>query len=95
MSRAWLNDNDSISRTIGCYFVQFQKNSSFHRNIKRSLYKVYFEQNQKHDSYLVISKKLLGKLVAEEDLDLLLNQQGYDIILRSKDIPAASLKNNI
>lgn len=80
---------------IGCYFVQFQKNSSFHRTIKRSPYKALFGTEPKtglHSSH--ISKELLEKLVTEEDLDHLLNQQDHDILLTPEDLPAASLENN-
>lgn len=95
MLRAWLIDNDTKNWAIGCYFVQFQKNSSFHRTIKRSPYKALFGTEPKtglQSSH--ISKELLEKLVTEEDLDLLLNQQDHDIILTPEDLPAASLENN-
>ncbi|GFU30028.1 integrase catalytic domain-containing protein [Nephila pilipes] len=42
MLHAWLNDNDTKNWAIGYYLVQFQKNSSFHRTIKRSHYKALF-----------------------------------------------------
>ncbi|XP_014487986.1 PREDICTED: KRAB-A domain-containing protein 2-like [Dinoponera quadriceps] len=95
MLRAWLIDNDTKNWAISCYFVQFQKNSSFHRTIKRSPYKALFGTEPKtglQSSH--ISKELLEKLVTEEDLDLLLNQQDHDIILTPEDLPAASLENN-
>jgi len=93
--RGWLIDNDTKNWAISCYFVQFQKNSSFHRTIKRSPYKALFGTEPKtglQSSH--ISKELLEKLVTEEDLDLLLNQQDHDIILTPEDLPAASLENN-
>jgi len=71
-----------------------QKNSSFHRTIKRSPYKALFGTEPKtglHSSHIL--KELLEKLVTKEDLDLLLNQQDHDIIL-TPDLSAASLENN-
>lgn len=91
MLRAWLIDNDTKNWAIGSYFVQFQKNSSFHRTIKRSSYKALFGTEPKtglQSSH--IPKELLEKLVTEEDLDLLLNQQDHDII----STPVASLEDN-
>ncbi|GFX50323.1 hypothetical protein TNCV_338581 [Trichonephila clavipes] len=81
------------SRLLLC--SQFQKNSSFHRTIKRSPYKALFGLEPKiglQSSH--ISKELLEKLVTEEDLDLLLNQQDHDITSTPEDLPVISLKNN-
>ncbi|GFU48137.1 integrase catalytic domain-containing protein [Trichonephila clavipes] len=96
MLRAWLIDNNTKNWALGCYFVQFQKNFSFHRTIKRSPYKALFGSEPKiwfQSSH--ISKELLKKLVTEEEnLDLLLNQQGHDITSTPEDLPVISLKNN-
>ncbi|GFS78158.1 SCAN domain-containing protein 3 [Trichonephila clavipes] len=95
MLREWLIDNNTKTWALGCYFVQFQKNSSFHRTIKRSPYKALFGSEPKiglQSSH--ISKELLEKLVTEKDLDLLLNQQEHDITSTPEDLPVISLKNN-
>lgn len=41
MLRNWMEDNKSMNWSIGCYFVPWQKNSSFHRIIGRS-YHAFF-----------------------------------------------------
>ncbi|GFY62117.1 integrase catalytic domain-containing protein [Trichonephila inaurata madagascariensis] len=95
MLRAWLIYNNIKNWTLGCYFVQLQKNSSFHRTIKRSPYKALFGAEPKigfQSSH--ISKGLLEKLVTEEDLDLLLNQQDHDITSTPENLPVISFKNN-
>ncbi|XP_071056140.1 KRAB-A domain-containing protein 2-like [Onthophagus taurus] len=89
MLRAWLIDNGTKNWGIGCYFVQFQKNSSFHRTIKRSPYKALFGTEPKiglHSSH--IPAELLEKLVTEEDLDQFLKQQQTDETDNSEDVPA-------
>ncbi|GFY31750.1 integrase catalytic domain-containing protein [Trichonephila clavipes] len=73
--------------------VQFQKNSSFHRTIKRSPYKVLFGSEPKigfQSSH--ISKGLL-ELITEEDLDLFLNQQDHNMTSTPEDLLVTSLKN--
>ncbi|GFY77447.1 integrase catalytic domain-containing protein [Trichonephila inaurata madagascariensis] len=80
---------------LGSYFVQFQKNPSFHRTIERSPYKALFGSEPKiglQSSH--ISKELLEKLVTVEDLYLLLNQPDHDITTTPEDLPVISLKNN-
>jgi hypothetical protein len=42
MLRAWMKDNKSKKWSVGLKFVQFQKNSSYHRIIGRSPYKALF-----------------------------------------------------
>lgn len=72
-----------------------KKNSSFHRTIKRSPYKALFGTEPKTGLQSSdISNELLKKLVTEEDLNLLLNQQNHDIILTPEDLPVASLEDN-
>ncbi|GFY63118.1 integrase catalytic domain-containing protein [Trichonephila inaurata madagascariensis] len=94
MLRAWLIDNKTKNWALGCYFAQFQNNSSFRRTIKRSPYKALFGSEPKiglQSSH--ISKELLEKLVTEEDLDLL-KKQDHDITSTPEDLPVISLKNN-
>ncbi|XP_072384043.1 KRAB-A domain-containing protein 2-like [Diabrotica undecimpunctata] len=42
MLRSWLTDNNTTNWSVGCYFVQWQKNSSYHRIIGRTPYKALF-----------------------------------------------------
>ncbi|GFY71588.1 integrase catalytic domain-containing protein [Trichonephila inaurata madagascariensis] len=91
MLRAWLIDNITKNWALGCYFVQFQKNSSFYRTIKRSPFKALFGSEPIigfQSSH--ISKGLLEKLVIKEDLDLLLNQQDHGITSIPEDLPVIS-----
>lgn len=48
MLRAWMHDNKSTSWSIGCNFVQWQKNNFFHRVIGRSPFKSVFGTELKH-----------------------------------------------
>ncbi|GFY50027.1 integrase catalytic domain-containing protein [Trichonephila inaurata madagascariensis] len=93
MLHAWLIDNNTQNWALGCYFVQFQKNSSFLRTIKQSPYKALFGREPKTGlQSSCISKELLEKLVTEEDLGLLLYQQDHDNISTPKDLPVLSVK---
>ncbi|CAF4947546.1 unnamed protein product [Pieris macdunnoughi] len=47
MLRCWMKDNDSANWSVGCYFVQYYKNSSFHRIIGRSPYRALFGSDPK------------------------------------------------
>ncbi|GFU59024.1 KRAB-A domain-containing protein 2 [Trichonephila clavipes] len=92
MLRAWLIGNNRKNWALGCCFVQFQKNSSFHGAIKRSPFKALFGSEPKigfQSSH--ISKGLLEKLATEEDLDLLLNQQDHDNTSTPEDLPVMTM----
>ncbi|KAL0868264.1 hypothetical protein ABMA27_007795 [Loxostege sticticalis] len=45
--RCWMKDNKSANWSVGCYFVQYSKNSSFHRIIGRSPYRALFGADPK------------------------------------------------
>ncbi|XP_073966897.1 SCAN domain-containing protein 3-like [Choristoneura fumiferana] len=47
MLRCWMRDNNSVNWSVGCYFVQYCKNSSFHRIIGRSPYRALFGSDPK------------------------------------------------
>ncbi|CAH4036853.1 unnamed protein product [Pieris brassicae] len=47
MLRMWMKDNKSTNWSVGCYYVQYQKNSSFHQIIGRSPYKALFGNDPK------------------------------------------------
>lgn len=57
MLRSWMSDNNSTEWSLGCYFVQFQKNSSHHRTIGRSSYKALFG----HDPVIGLSSTYLPR----------------------------------
>ncbi|GFW51234.1 hypothetical protein TNCV_3595161 [Trichonephila clavipes] len=62
--------------------------------IKRSPYKALFGPEPKigfHSSH--VSKVLLEKLVTEEDLGLLLNQEDHGLTSTPEDLPVISLTN--
>ena len=70
MLRAWMNDNGSTDWVIGCRFVQWQKNGSKHRVIRRSLYTALFGTEQKLGlGSTNIPPNILEKLHSEEDLE--------------------------
>ena len=67
MLRAWIKDN-CTNWLIGCYFVQFQKNSSFHRPISPAPYKILFKSDPKVGlSSSSILKDILCENYSEED----------------------------
>ncbi|XP_029348381.1 KRAB-A domain-containing protein 2-like, partial [Acyrthosiphon pisum] len=70
MLRTWMADNKSKKWSVGLNFVQFQKNSSFHRTIGRSPYKALFGNDPKIGlSTSNLPSDLLKKLTTEEDLE--------------------------
>lgn len=76
MLRAWMSDNSSTEWSIGCYFVQFQKNSSHHRTIGRSPYRALFG----HDPVTGLSSthlpaSMLAKVEHEEELEQILEEK--------------------
>ncbi|XP_026484875.2 KRAB-A domain-containing protein 2-like [Vanessa tameamea] len=75
MIRAWMTENKSTNWSIGCYFVQFQKNSSYHSTIARTPYKALFGEDPKLGlSSTYISKNIISKLENEEDVEKLLEE---------------------
>lgn len=74
MLRAWLKENASTKWSIGCLFVQFQKNSSLHRIIKRSPYRAVFGADPKMGlSKTIIPPSILQKIEDEDQLVAVLN----------------------
>ncbi|XP_044736116.1 KRAB-A domain-containing protein 2-like [Chrysoperla carnea] len=45
--RAWMNENNSTNWSLGCFFIQYFKNTSLDRTIKRSPYKALFGSEPK------------------------------------------------
>lgn len=75
MLQAWLQDNNCTNWSIGIRFVQYQKNCSFHRTIKRTPYKALFGVDPQIGLLSQVPADLLNKLRTEEDLEKILNQQ--------------------
>lgn len=74
MLKAWLRDNNSANWSLDCYFVSWQKNSSYHRIIKRSPYKALFGVDFR---VCLLSTNLpveiFKNLNTEDDLEAVLN----------------------
>ncbi|VEN35518.1 unnamed protein product, partial [Callosobruchus maculatus] len=72
MLRAWMHDHSSKNWSLGCYFVQFQKNSSYHKVIGRSPYKALFGVDPKAGfSPMNLPRDLLDEVENEDDLRML------------------------
>ncbi|CAH3986430.1 unnamed protein product [Pieris brassicae] len=75
MLRMWMKDNKSTNWSVGCYYVQYNKNSSFHRIIGRSPYKALFGNDPKAglgDSK--IPSALLETFESEQQLKIISDQ---------------------
>ncbi|XP_044261307.1 KRAB-A domain-containing protein 2-like isoform X2 [Tribolium madens] len=75
MLRAWLNDNHSTNWSLGCYYVQWQKNSSYNGIIKRTPYKALFGVD--FSLGLLSSnlpKEIAKKITTEEDLEKVMSK---------------------
>lgn len=72
MLRSWMEDNKSTNWSIGCYFVQWQKNFSFYRIIGRSPYRALFGCDSKSGlKNTDIPKRILTSIETEEELQKL------------------------
>ncbi|XP_047540343.1 KRAB-A domain-containing protein 2-like [Vanessa atalanta] len=49
MLRTWMSENNSTNWSVGCFFVQYLKNSSLNQNIGKSPYKALFGREPKAD----------------------------------------------
>lgn len=66
----WMDENQTTRWSTGCYFVQWQKNISYHRIIGRSPYKSLYGADPKVDLQSTnLSSELIDKMVTEEDLE--------------------------
>lgn len=96
MLRAWMEDNKSTRWSIGCYFVQWQKNSSFHRTIGRSPYRALFGCDPKVGlSSSGISKGLLEKISTEEDLEEVFRCEDEVDEVNSAATPSSTKRDSI
>lgn len=70
MLRIWIEENNSAKWSVGCYFVQWQKNISFHRIIGRSPYKSLYGDDPKIGLlFSNLPSDLIDKILSEEDLE--------------------------
>ncbi|KAJ8947550.1 hypothetical protein NQ318_005029 [Aromia moschata] len=70
MLRIWMEENNSARWSVGCYFVQWQKNTSFHRIIGRSPYKSLYGADPKIGlGSTNLPSDLIDKILTEEDLE--------------------------
>ncbi|KAJ8932209.1 hypothetical protein NQ318_005159 [Aromia moschata] len=70
MLRIWMEENNSARWSVGCYFVQWQINTSFHRIIGRSPYKSQYGADPKIGlGSTNLPSKLIDKILTEEDLE--------------------------
>ncbi|KAL0883175.1 hypothetical protein ABMA27_016617 [Loxostege sticticalis] len=73
MIRAWMVDNNSNNWSIGCYFAQFQKNSSYHSTIARTPFKALFGDDPRCGlTSTHLSKNVISQFEMEEDLETFL-----------------------
>jgi len=76
---AWMIDNQSTDWRMGCCFVQWQKNCSKHRIIKRSPYKALFGSEPKIGlSSKNLPNDILQSITTEEYLNELINTEVSD-----------------
>lgn len=70
MIRTWMVDNNSTNWSIGCYFAQFHKNSSYNSTIARTPFKALFGDEPRCGlSSTYLSENIISKLDTEEDME--------------------------
>lgn len=76
MLRAWMSDNSSTNWSMGCYFVQWQKNSSLHRIIGKTPYRALFGADPKVGLKSTnLPDSLINEFRTEEDLENIIHEQ--------------------
>lgn len=79
MLRIWMEENKSTRWSVGCYFVQWQKNTSLHRIIGRSPYKSLYGADPKVGLESTnLPSDLIDKIRTEEDLKSTNTDRNYD-----------------
>lgn len=66
--RTWMADNKSTNWSLGCFFVQYQKNTSFHSSIEKSPYQALFGSDPKASRSSDLPSSILVTIEAEEPL---------------------------
>lgn len=70
MIRIWMEENKSTNWSLGCYFVQWQKNTSLNRVVGCSPYKCLFEMDpQMGLRSSNLPSDVIDKISTEEDLE--------------------------
>nr|XP_049695688.1 uncharacterized protein LOC110378636 [Helicoverpa armigera] len=70
MIQSWMVDHNSTNWSIGCYFAQFQKNTSFHSTIQRTPFKALFGDDPRLGlNSTNLPKNVITKLETEQDLE--------------------------
>lgn len=82
MLRIWMEENKSSNWSLGCYFVQWQKNTSYHHIIGRSPYKRLYGADPKIGLRSTnLSTDIVDKILTEEDFERInKNLNHYDNI---------------
>ncbi|KAI4459926.1 ribonuclease h superfamily [Holotrichia oblita] len=70
--KTWIKDNNSTKWTEGCYFIQWQKNSSYHRIIKQSPYKALFGVGLSSSS---LPSEVIQDITSEEESENVIKTQ--------------------
>lgn len=93
MLRAWLSDNNTQNWSLGCYFVQWHKNSSFHRIIGRSPYKALFGVDFQVGLYSSsLPHETIKSISTEEDLEDMIKENSVNS-LEESDIIVNNIPN--
>jgi transposase InsO family protein len=79
MLRIWMEENKTSSWSVGCYFVQWQKNTSYHRIIGRTPYKSLYGADPKIGLRSTnLPSDIIDKIFTEEDLDNIVKNVNLD-----------------
>lgn len=84
--RTWMHENKSKNWSLGCYFVQWQKNITHHRIIGRSPYQSLFGNEPKMGLESTnIPSAIIKQLETEEDLDAFLANNANMIEMQNQE----------
>lgn len=73
---AWMTENKSTNWSVGCYFVQYNKNNSIYSKINRTPYRALFGYSPKADiNTSDIPASLLATVVTERQLKNIVEEQ--------------------
>ncbi|XP_043462868.1 KRAB-A domain-containing protein 2-like [Leptopilina heterotoma] len=83
MLRAWMLDHNSTNWSEGCYEVQWQKNTSLHRVIKRTPYEAVLGPIRCGLQTTSLPDEILNTLHTEEQLTNTINEYNSNLQLKS------------
>ena len=81
---AWMRDNSSSNWARGLYFVQFQKNCTYHPCVQQTPYKALFGCHPKTGIETKNASAFFSKITLEEDLDRASTQKSVSTIKNGK-----------